>query len=283
MKTFIIEFLIVISILLTCFLSESYAVDKKIFRTSDRRTISFGQMVADIKKTNFILIGELHDNESHHLFELDAIKALRASKIPIAVGFEMFTAESQKDLDRWVAGIFPLHDFIRFYYENWNFPWPFYEDILLYVRDNKIPAVGLNVPVEIAAKVANSGFSSLTRKERERLPREVTCAVDEQYMKFIRRAYAIHGHIGKQFVYFCEAQLLWDQVMARNLLEFLKKNPDRTVIVLTGTGHAWKRGIPEQIRNLSQKTRFKVILPEISDHTEPKNISTDDADYIFLR
>ncbi|MEW6002440.1 MAG: ChaN family lipoprotein [Nitrospirota bacterium] len=281
-----IKILSTLLISLTAFLlilAETNAIETKVFRVSDGRTISFKKMIDDLKKVNLVFLGETHDRQSHHVIQLNIIKALNASKIPLAVGLEMFTVESQRDLDEWVAGTLPLENFIKIYYKNWGFPWPLYRDIFLYIRDNKISAIGLNIPIEISQKVATSGFSSLTKKEREKLPPEVGCAVDEKYMSFIRRAYAMHGNMNKEFLYFCEAQLLWDQVMARNLIEFLKKNPEKTVVVLTGNGHAWKRGIPEHVKNLSSKTSYRVILPEILHQIDPGNISIEDTDYIFLQ
>ena len=259
------------------------ADETRIFRIRDGKTISYGQMIDDINRVDLVFVGETHDNELHHLLQLDIIKSLHDSKHRVAVGLEMFTDESQEDLDKWTAGLLPPESFIRTYYRNWNFPWPLYRDILQYVRDNRIPAIGLNVPAEISQKVAKAGFSSLTKEERQKLPPEAGCAVDEKYMKFIRRAYAMHGHGGRQFLYFCEAQLLWDQVMAGNLLKFHKKDPHRTVVALTGNGHAWKRGIPEQVHNLSGKISSRVVLPEVRGSIEPSNITIEDADYILLK
>jgi hypothetical protein len=54
-------------------------------------------------------------------------------------------------------------------------------------------------------------------------------------------------------------------------------------VVITGTGHAWKRAIPEQVTELSGETRYAVILPEIPGYIEPKDITTADADYIVLK
>ena len=255
----------------------------QVFRVRDSRVISYEQMIGDLKKTNLVFIGEVHDRGSHHQLQHDIIKALNSSGVPIAVGFEMFTAESQNDLDKWSAGLLPLENFIQLYYSNWNYPWPLYKDIFLYVRDNKIPAVGLNVPAEISQKVARSGFSSLTKKELEKFPSEIACSVDERYMKFIRRAYAAHGHSGKEFIHFCEAQLLWDHAMAQNILSFLRKNPYKTVVVIAGTGHAWKRGIPDQVQFLSKEAAYRVILPEIPGYIGTANITADDADYILLQ
>lgn len=283
LKKVILILPIVIIICLVCYKNQIHADSTKVFRLSDRKTISYRQMIHELRKTDIVFVGEVHNQEAHHRLQLNVIKALKDSKIPVAVGFEMFIAENQKILDQWVKGTISSDAFINAYYKNWTYPWPLYRDIFLYLREKGIPAIGLNLPPEITQKVSASGFASLTKKELEKLPPETGCAVDEKYMKFIRRAYAIHGHGGKQFIYFCEAQLLWDQVMARNLLEFLKKNPNKTVLVIAGNGHAWKRGIPEQVRTLSRKIRFKVILPEVSDYTEPRSISVDDVDYIVLK
>jgi uncharacterized iron-regulated protein len=282
MKKIVFILSVVFFIFEVCFLTEINAGEIRIFRVSDRKTISYGQMIEDIRKAKLIFVGETHDNKMHHRFQLDVIKGLHDLKIPIAVGLEMFTADNQAILDRWTAGTISEDNFIQAYYANWNFPWPLYGDIFLYAKDNRIPLIGLNVSPEIAQKVAQSGFSFLTKEEREKLPPETGCVVDKEYMEFIRRAYAMHGHRDKQFLYFCEAQLLWDQVMARNLLEFLRKNPDKTVVVLTGNGHAWKRGIPEQVRTLSEKTHYRVLLPFVSGYIGPSEIAYEDADYILL-
>jgi hypothetical protein len=153
----------------------------------------------------------------------------------------------------------------------------------LYVRDNKIPAIGLNVPAEITRKVSVSGFTSLTQEEIKKLPPDVGCTVNEQYMQFIRKAYAMHGHGDKQFQFFCEAQLLWNRTMAHNIITFLKKNPEKNVIVLTGNGHAWKKGIPEEVRTISEGIPYKVVLPQIQGYIDPQSVTTGDADYILLQ
>jgi uncharacterized iron-regulated protein len=256
---------------------------RRVFRVSDGNTISYGEMIREIGSTSLIFVGEIHTSEADHLLELDVIKSLHDAKVPIAVGFEMFTVESQESLDRWVKGTLPRDTFIRVYYRNWGMPWPLYGDILMYVRKESIPAIGLNLPPEISRKVRRDGFSSLTGRELDMLPPGITCSVDKQYMEFIKRAYQEHGRSGGRFVNFCEAQMLWNKTMAWHLMGYLKKNPDKVVVVVTGTGHAWKRAIPEQVRELSKETRYKVILPEIPGYIEPKGITTADADYIVLK
>lgn len=264
-----------------CSQTKTAAQSKSVFRVSDQTVIGYSEMIDDLRRAEIVFVGESHDNQAHHRLQLEIIEVLHNSGKPLAVGFEMFTAKNQAVLDKWIAGALPQDQFIKAYYENWNFPWPLYRDILLYVRENKIPAIGLNVEPAITRKVAKFGFSALTKEELAELPPDIGCAVDKDYMNFIRRVHAMHEHGSSEFVYFCQAQLLWDQVMARNIVGFLRENPGRTVVVITGNGHAWKRGIPEQVRLLSDKIRFRVILPIIPGHIEASSIGVSDADYLL--
>jgi uncharacterized iron-regulated protein len=273
---------VIILFQLSC-LSNACATRDAVYRVSDGKTISFREMLSELKGVDLVFVGEVHTVHAHHEIQYNIITSMHSTQdIPMAVGFEMFTAESQDELNKWTGGTLHLNDFLEVYYKNWNFPWTLYKDIFLYVRDEGIPAIGLNMPPEITRKVSEAGFGALTDEELERLPPDIGCAVDESYMKFIRRAYAMHTHSGKEFVYFCQAQLLWDQVMARNLVDFLKKAPGSKVVVVTGNGHAWKGGIPEQIRILSKGISFKVVLPGISGYIDPGTVTQDDADYIVF-
>lgn len=261
--------------------ADDAAAHDPAFRTADGKVITFEQMIDEVKGKDVVLVGELHDNADHHRVQLAVIDALVKAGKKSAVGLEMFRAESQQYLDRWVAGRIPEERFRGIYFDNWRAPWGLYRDIFLYARDAKVPLIGLNVPASVTRKVAQEGFASLGRNELKRLPPGISCNVDGAYMDFIRRAYSSHGQNEREFVHFCEAQMVWDSAMAWHIIEYLKKNPGRTVVALTGTGHAWKRGIPEQIKRHS-KLSFAVILPEIPGHSDRGSMTTDDADYIML-
>jgi uncharacterized iron-regulated protein len=166
------------------------------------------------------------------------------------------------------------------YYENWNFPWVAYREIFEYARDHQIPMIGLNVPREITRQVSRDGFKSLSPKQKGKIS-EVSCIVDQEYMNYIRKAFGGHGHGQLNFIYFCEAQLVWDSAMAVYTLDYLKKNPKAIVVILTGTGHAQKGAVPRQIRARSNLP-YAVILPEIPGSIDVETITSKDADYIML-
>jgi uncharacterized iron-regulated protein len=255
----------------------------EVFRVRDGKVISFQQMIEEIKKVTVVFVGELHDSAEHHRLQLDVIKALRTTGAPVAVGLEMFRAESQEDLDRWVSGASTLERFLPVYYDNWRIAWPLYRDIFLYARESKTALVGLNVPQDVTRKVARKGFAALDPEDLKDLPPDISCNVDPRYMEFIKRAYSGHDIDEQAFVHFCEAQLVWDKSMAWHLIQYLRKNPSQHMIVLAGAGHAWKRGVPGQVEQLSPKLTYKVILPPIPGEIDQKHISIGDADYVLLK
>jgi uncharacterized iron-regulated protein len=258
-------------------------VERPVFRVADGKVISFEQMIEEIKKVTVVFVGELHDSAEDHRMQLELIKALHARGAPLAVGLEMFRAESQKDLDRWVSGASTLEQFLPAYYDNWRIAWPLYRDIFLYARESNIPLVGLNVPQDVTWKVAHKGFAALGPKDLKDLPPDISCNVDPRYMEFIKRAYSGHDIDEQAFVHFCEAQLVWDKSMAWHLVRYLKKNPSQHMVVLAGAGHAWKRGIPGQVKQLSLTLTYKVILPHIPGEIDKKHIHIGDADYVVLK
>ena len=252
----------------------------RLFDVVEDKETTLAQVLPRMKQTRVVLVGEFHNLKRHHMAQLQIIRALHESGISLAIGLEMFRAESQHALDSWVSGKMTEEEFQKVYDDNWNFPWPLYSMIFAYARENRIPLVGLNVPRDVTRQVALEGFQSLSMEEKARIP-NVTCRVDREYMEFIKRAYGAHAHGRLNFTYFCEAQLVWDKAMAIHALDYLKAHPNASMVLLAGTGHAWKRGIPEQMRQLSELT-YTVVLPQISGRIEPGAVDVKDTDYIWL-
>jgi len=96
-------------------------------------------------------------------------------------------------------------------------------------------------------------------------------------MEFIRRAFENHGGGTQQFMHFCEAQQLRNQTMAWYLLSYHQREPQRVVVVLSGVGHAMKRGIPYEIQQLAPLP-LKVIIPRLTPGARD-SLADSDADY----
>ena len=280
MKRFRLLIIILTLLALFFFLRGHASTVERIHRVSDGKILSLSELTKDLIESRLVFVGEIHTFKRHHHIQLQTIRALKEAGAPVAIGLEMFRRDNQTNLDRWVAGELSEREFQKIYYKNWNYPWPLYRDIFLYARKYKIPMVGLNVPPEVTRQVAREGFASLSPKQRGDLPM-VTCRVDPEYMAFVRRSLGMHGHGGMEFTKFCEAQLVWDTAMAWSLLRYLGKNPEATVVVVAGSGHSWKLGIPAQIQSRST-VPFRVILPEVPGRVEKEHIGLNEADYVWL-
>jgi len=250
-----------------------------VLRIADGQLIDLGQMLSESRSARYFFLAENHDDVGHHAAQLAIIKGLQQDGRTLAIGLEMFAVTSQGKLDQWVAGKLSLREFKELYARNWTLPWSLYEEILLYARDNRIPLIALNLPPGISRKVAQQGFAALTPEERRQLPAGITCKVGPAYMAFIRQAYANHALQDKAFAHFCEAQMLWNKNMGRQLDAFLAKNPRYTLVALVGIGHALKRGVPDELTR--EADRYRVILPEFAGLNRD-NLTSQDADYLLL-
>lgn len=232
-----------------------------------------------LAEANVVLVGESHDDPWHHAVQLQIIESLRLSGYPVAVGLEMFQHREQKILDDWLAGSLSEREMAEAFARNWDASWPLYSSIFEYCRRERIPLIGLNVPREITRQVARQGFASLSREQLKELP-PVVCIVDPAYEAFLRRVLGAHAGEG-EFDKFCEAQLVWDTAMAYYAGEYHASDPERLLVVLTGSVHAWKPAVPAQLRKLHPELSSLSVLPAGSSF-EAGRITSQDADYLYL-
>jgi predicted metalloprotease with PDZ domain len=118
-------------------------------------------------------------------------------------------------------------------------------------------------------------MDALTDDERKELPRETDFA-DEDYRHRIRQAFDQHKGQGEMnFDFFLQAQVLWDETMAESIDEYLKKNPDRRIAVIAGSGHlVYGNGIPK--RTFRRNNLPYIIILNDAD------IEPDIADFIIF-
>ncbi len=263
----------------SCSANEKY-IEPRFFDVNQGREADASQVLPRLQESRLVLVGEHHTDMDHHAAQLQVVQMLHKAGADVTIGMEMFSSDSQQALNRWVSGEIGDAEFQKIYYNNWNFPWSLYSSIFEYARDKKIPIVGLNVPRKITRQVARQGFQSLSETQKEKLS-HITCRVDKEYMEYIRKAYGGHAHGNLNFIYFCEAQLVWDSAMADNALRYLNSNPDTVMVILAGTGHVRKQAIPAKIRSRSDMP-YTVILPEVPGHIEKSTVNRKDADYIFM-
>ena len=253
-------------------------VAPKVLRVADRVEMKPQEFLNELASRDMVFVGEVHNRKSHHRVQLEIIKSLQAVGHQVVIGVEMFRKDNQEALDKWVAGELSEAEFREVYHRNWGVSWSQYRDIFLFAREKRVPMVGLNISRSVIRQVVKGGFASLTPEQLSELPPGIECKVDDTYEDFIKEA--LGEHAGEMsFRNFCEAQMVWDNAMANNAIEYLKNNPRKSLVILAGSGHSWKRGIPAQVKRLS-KYSYTVVLPE-SDDVKIETINQSDADYFI--
>jgi uncharacterized iron-regulated protein len=254
---------------------------KTIHRAGDMKPITLSELLFELSEAKIITFGERHDRADDHVAQRTLIQALNDAGVKLAIGFEMFRADAQAGLDAWIEGTLDEKGMESLFAQNWGKElYPVYHHILYYARQEKIPVVGLNVRREMVAEVSRSGVESLEGEEFKRFGR-LACDVDERYIEELTGAMS-HGK-GKTFEEIdklCQAQIAWDYAMAKNSVEYLKKNPETVLVVIAGSFHAWKHGIPEQVDRISD-IPVKVVVMASGDTYPRFKLTDSDTDFIW--
>ncbi len=221
---------------------ETVAVDLSALKT-------LADVVAGAADKKIIYVGEYHDRYAHHDVQLKVVRELHRRDPKLAVGMEMFHRPYQQALDDYIGGRTDEREFLKRseYFKRWGFDYNLYKPILDFCRAENIPVVALNIRHEITDKVSKSGLDSLTAEERAEVPPQMDFS-DDEYRKRLKEVFSEHkSSPDREFDHFYQAQVVWDETMATSVDEFLRKRPDRRMVVIVGGGHiAHGFGIPKR-------------------------------------
>jgi len=207
--------------------------------------VSFDELIADLKDSCMIYIGEIHTLKSHHDIQLKIIRELYRKNPKLTVGMEMFDRTYQPLLDKWSEGNLDRKTFIgkSHWYANWKYDYELYSDILEFLRENRIRLIGLNIPFHIPAKIATGGVESLSDGEKKQLPENINIS-DMTHREYVENIFRMHRIKGRDdFENFYMAQCVWDDIMAETANNNLK---DGVMAVIAGNGHVLRYGIPKR-------------------------------------
>ncbi len=240
------------------------------------RLTGLNEIIEKASKKDIVYVGEHHDRFDHHRIQYQVIRELYKKNKKLAIGMEMFQKPFQKALDDYTSGTIDEKVFLKKseYFKRWGFDYNLYREILLFAHENKIPVIALNIRKEIVTKVSKEGLQALSAEDVKDLPEDMDLS-DMEYKERLRGYFERHaGSDTKNFDFFYQSQVLWDESMAHNLNDFMTGNPEYQVVVLTGGGHmAFGSGIPKRAHRLNRK-EYAVIL-------NSDDVEKDVADYIL--
>lgn len=228
-----------------------------------------------------IYVGEGHTSYEDHRVQLDVVRRLHEQGHVFAIGMEMFQTPYQSDLDDYIAGKTEEPEMLRGteYFKRWGYDFNNYREVLLYARANHIPVVALNVKKEIVDAVSKGGLDALSAEDRATLPADMDMAVPG-YRERIHDIFEMHrseGNAPRNFDNFYQSQVIWDEVMARSIANYIDAHPESQMVVICGQGHVeFGSGIPGRAARRTGKAYATLI------NSAERSLKPGIADYVIF-
>ena len=258
------------------------------------RGAGISSVLTEMAKKEVVLLGEQHDQEDDHRWQLQVLSALHAQRPDMVIGFEMFPRRTQPVLDSWVAGNLTVKQLLeQSQWESvWKLPAELYLPLFQFARINRIPMVALNIDQKLTRTIAEKGWDAVSDAEREGVGR--AAEAPPAYRDFLFEIYGEHPTLrGKDaakaqktdsaFGRFVESQTTWDRAMAEALARLAipgTAGARPLVVGIMGSGHIrFGQGVPHQLRDLGV-TNVGTLLPVPLDF-DCKELRPGLADAVF--
>jgi uncharacterized iron-regulated protein len=248
--------------------------------SSKGKKVQYAQMVKAMQGADVVLFGEYHDNPIVHWLQLESAQDVFKVRPAMVLGAEMFEADVQTVVDRYVFDSMPEKEFNKT-----ARPWPNhktdYKPLLDFAREKRIPFIATNIPRKFASAVFRGGFEALdtlTALQKSwvaTLPplydSTLPCYAD------IGKAVGMHG--GPNLP---KAQAIKDATMAH----FIVKNyqPGKIFLHYNGAYHSnHYQSIYWYLKQLNPS--LKIVTISTAMQSQLKNLDTENkglADFIIL-
>lgn len=211
--------------------------------------LPFAAVVARLKASRVVVVGEQHDQRTHHELQRRIVEVMCADGPGVVVGLEMLTWEKQPQLDAFNRGDVDaegLRDSVD-WKKAWGFDFGLYSPIFDVGHKGGARFVALNAPRDLVRALRQKGVDGLEPKQRQSLP-ELDFG-DDLHRSWFKRIFSGAGHPLKpaELDGFYRAQVLWDEAMADRTAR-ASLDGARQVVVIAGAGHvANGRGIPQRV------------------------------------
>jgi uncharacterized iron-regulated protein len=213
-----------------------------------------------------IYVGETHDNLNAHKVQLEILRAFH-DRHPgdIAVGVEMLRRPSQVIADQWASGLLDKKTFVRAWNTDWTNDYAYYEDIMEFVREQRIPLLALRASDEWINRIKGLEDTDNTGLEEEQLETLPEMDIEDTYHRsHIEALFNQHpGHRQRDFETFYNVQVLWDESMAQSIYDYLisENGRGKKILVFAGSQHVEHGfGIPRRVfRRIPSP--YVIVLP----------------------
>jgi uncharacterized iron-regulated protein len=245
---------------------------RPIIEIKTQKTLTVEELIEKLKRVNYILLGEFHDNASHHQLRGDLILRLNQSKQTVVVEYLLAGKEVQ-----FLGSTLESFHAAGFNSKAWS--WSIYGPLFEQLRISQRPIVGSNLDRSISKAIfsgePNPIPSSLKEDyQKSPLSAPVMSALEQDL---------IEGHCGKLPPAYLKpmtlVQRLTDISMARVLLE------RSSGILLAGNGHIRKDyGVPQVLKAVAPHQSVVNVAFTEDDGLDSKTVANyrDHYDYVWL-
>lgn len=227
------------------FLLFAFQTEKPAYRIFEQegKISTYENLLAEAKKADVVLFGELHNNPICHWLQAELSKDLYADKKQnLVLGAEMFESDNQLILNEYLQKLITekqLKDEAKVW-DNYDTD---YKPLLDLALKNQIPFIATNVPRRYASLVSKKGIESLNQLPETAkqfiapLPVEVDLNLPA-YAEMMKMMQGNHGSGMGQMSpeNFAKAQAIKDATMAYFILKNYQKG--KTFLHFHGTYHS---------------------------------------------
>jgi uncharacterized iron-regulated protein len=199
-----------------------------------------GALESAVDAARVVLVGEAHDQRSHHIFQRDLLARMASGGGPLLLGMEMFQRPFQEPLDAYVAGEIDELEMLRRteYATRWSMDHTMYAPLWRLCREHGIRIVALNPAREVHQKLRKEGLDALTAEERTGLAAEIDLAQEAHRKRLIDVLQKVHPSPPDVAEKFYVAQTAWDETMAESAARALDEaGPDSRMLIVAGSQH----------------------------------------------
>jgi uncharacterized iron-regulated protein len=241
------------------------------FDGNSGHSLTFDEVLAKMKSSRVVMVGEEHDQPTHHELERRVVASLAQATPNISIGLEMLTWNAQPGVDRFNRGEIDADAMAMAidWKTMWGFPFEMYKPIFVDGHAAGARFVALNAPRALVHDVRVHGLDGLSADERKALPElDLGDVVHRAWFSSIMTGDAHPGKTDVDVDSFYTAQVVWDESMARSTADALKGGAPQ-VVVIAGMGHVARgRGIPERVERRVPEVHVLSIVPVVGATAE---------------
>ncbi|MCX2744988.1 ChaN family lipoprotein [Mangrovivirga sp. M17] len=260
-------FLVSISFFSFSAFSQEYQFELFKAYDSNGNQVKISDKVENIKSSDVVFFGELHNQAVSHWLSLQILKLLPEDGL--AAGFEMFETDQQIFLNELSRGIIKAEKL-----KDVTHIWPNYETdyapLVNYCIENDIQLLATNVPRRYASITAKVGLDSLSKLEIPSiyLPQS-NFDLPQDYVTY-DQIKNMGGH-GMNMEFFVQAQAIKDYTMATIISNALNSGVKK-VFHLNGSFHSTKfEGIVGFLTNINPDISVFTVEVVIQDNLAELN------------